>query len=224
MKRKGDITGKIFDRLTVTGFSHQTKYNKFWNCDCICGNEVKVLQQYLFNGSKRSCNCLQKERRLLGNVIHGMRHTHFYGIWKGMNGRCYTKANRAYRTYGKIGIKSVWKDSFLSFKKDMYRSYIAHVKKHGESRTSIDRIDGTKGYSKENCRWATPTLQAKNRKVTVFIKIGDIEKTILEWAEHEQIPVTTLRDRYMRGVVGKDFIRPKMGYPRLRKGTSFQTT
>jgi hypothetical protein len=29
---------------------------------------------------------------------------------------------------------------------------------------SIDRIDGSKGYSKENCRWADSTTQAVNRK------------------------------------------------------------
>jgi hypothetical protein len=46
----------------------------------------------------------------------------------------------------------------------MYKSYQDHVCKYGEVNTTIDRIDGKKGYSKGNCRWATCQQQAINRR------------------------------------------------------------
>src|SRR3990167_499200 len=36
--------------------------------------------------------------------------------------------------------------------------------KYGEENTSLDRIDGFKGYSKENCRWATSAIQRSNQR------------------------------------------------------------
>lgn len=49
--------------------------------------------------------------------------------------------------------------------------------------TTIDRIDGTLGYFKGNCRWATPTQQTRNRRVTRRYTIAGTTKTIAEWAE-----------------------------------------
>lgn len=35
--------------------------------------------------------------------------------------------------------------------------------------TTLDRINGSLGYSKENCRWATPIEQANNLKNNVLV-------------------------------------------------------
>ena len=45
----------------------------------------------------------------------------------------------------------------------MYESYLEHVKEYWEENTSIDRIDSTKNYCKENCRRATTKEQNLNR-------------------------------------------------------------
>ncbi len=83
-----------------------------------------------------------------------------YITWAGMISRCYAKTNSCYKKYGAKGVKVCdrWrgKDGYFNFKNDM-----------GErpEGCSLDRIDPEKGYEKKNCRWASISLQANNKRV-----------------------------------------------------------
>lgn len=59
MQKLIDITGKTFNRLTVTSFSHRTQRRRsYWNVKCECGKETKVRGDSLKNGEVKSCGCL----------------------------------------------------------------------------------------------------------------------------------------------------------------------
>ena len=60
---------------------------------------------------------------------------------------------------------------------------------------TIERIDGNKGYSPDNFRWATYKEQANNTRQNVFITYNGKTQTIAQWAEETGIKYATL---YMR--------------------------
>jgi len=70
-KRWGDLTGQVFGRFTVLGFSHKKGTVKYWRCRCECGNERTVAAQSLLSGASKSCGCLRSLRRkdLTGQVF-----------------------------------------------------------------------------------------------------------------------------------------------------------
>ncbi len=102
---------------------------------------------------------------------HGMSKNRLYRIWSGIKTRCLNKNNPAYYRYGGRGI-TICDDwlKFENFRDDMYLKYIQHVGEHGVKNTSIDRIDNDKGYSPDNCRWATPSIQANNQRFKGVVK------------------------------------------------------
>lgn len=82
-----------------------------------------------------------------------------YYVWGTIIQRCTNKNNQEYVNYGyrNINICDDWKNNFISF----YEWAISNGYKNG---LSIDRINNNKGYSPENCRWATGQIQHRNTR------------------------------------------------------------
>ena len=81
-----------------------------------------------------------------------------YQCFMDMKQRCHNKKNKYYASYGGRGIDVCLRwQSFDNFIEDM------GLKPDG---LSLDRIDNNKGYSKENCSWATKTQQVRNTRMT----------------------------------------------------------
>lgn len=84
--------------------------------------------------------------------------TPIYKTWAAMKRRCDNEKASDYKFYGGRGITycSSWVD-YDVFLRDM-----------GErpKGMSLDRIDNSLGYSKDNCRWATHKQQCNNRRST----------------------------------------------------------
>jgi hypothetical protein len=64
---------------------------------------------------------------------------------------------------------------------------------------TIDRIDYKGNYSKDNCRWSTPTQQGRNKRNNRFLIRNGITKTLSEWSEITGIDSETISSRLNKG-------------------------
>jgi len=115
----------------------------------------------------------------------------FKSKWKGMKRRCTNKNESSYKDYGGRGIKVCerW-DTFAYFFIDMWDSYLLHKALNGT--TELDRIDNSKGYYKENCRWVTHAENSNNRRNRQLFR----GKTLKEWSVELGVKRSTLAQRY----------------------------
>lgn len=69
-RRRLDLTGQRFGRLTVRGRATDQRGRTAWLCSCDCGQNAVRLTKVLREGLARSCGCLQDEaRRELREVV-----------------------------------------------------------------------------------------------------------------------------------------------------------
>ena len=138
--------------------------------NCILGNK-----NTLSNGIAkytRNVRNHRKEMKNLFGVPNRYSHLRIYKIFMGMHSRCEHTTCSHYENYGGRGISvcDEWSgnDGFFYFYKwSMENGY--------SNKLSIDRIDNEKGYSPDNCRWATRLQQCYNKTNNILYNYWGIE-------------------------------------------------
>lgn len=123
-------------------------------------------------------------------------------IYWDMKTRCYDCNLKHYKNYGGRGITvcNEWLDpeiinsganggrytkGWLNFKEWA----ISHGYKDD---LSIDRIDNSKGYSPENCRWISVKKQSNNRRSNRLITYKGKTQTLSEWCDEFKVDYDTV--------------------------------
>lgn len=199
-----DLTGQRFSRWKILSKSPRKERCAYWLCVCDCGNQKEVSSQSLKLGDSTSCGCRQKEvakenGKKVGNlpkpwaIKHGMTNTKEFQAWMNMKARCNNPKFKLYPRYGGRGIQVCveWQSNFESFYRDMG--------KRPSPKHSLDRIDNNKGYSKDNCRWATIGEQALNTSRNVYIEKDGIKLSITQWSLKLGGTSNLIANRLLRG-------------------------
>lgn len=165
-KNSKDMLGYRVGMLTVIEQLKGDRQGSKWLCQCDCGN-TKVLTGCGIRRASHntSCGCNKKVAQSIASSIHGLSNTRVDDIHRHMKYRCNTPTAHGYAQYGGRGITydPKW-ESLEGFLEDMSAGYSDGL--------TLDRIDPNGNYSKENCRWATPAQQQRNRRKTKANKTG----------------------------------------------------
>lgn len=127
---------------------------------------------------------------LASHFIHGLAKTRLDDIYYHMIQRCHREYSNSFKDYGAKGITvcEEWrKDKTSFFQWALNNGYSDEL--------TLDRIDNSKGYCPENCRWASWKIQQNNRTNNHWLEIAGERHTVSEWSDISHIPVDTIYAR-----------------------------
>lgn len=183
------MEGQKFGKFTVMRrLRVDHKGRVYWLCVCECGKERSIRTDYLRKGKFRCGNCSPKITRIHKKKCPAMKfiksilrdkkpkpikikeirttpkgltkqYPREYQAWSSAIQRCENPKNPHYKYYGLRGIAvdPAWRKSFHQFLIDMGPR---------PGGLTLERKNNDKGYSADNCKWATFKEQALNTRST----------------------------------------------------------
>jgi len=201
MGRFIDITGQKFGRLTAMNRAPNSGDRVKWLFKCDCGNQIITDGASAKTGKTRSCGCLDKEVKIKTHTKHGLSGERIYSIYKGMTQRCYNSSNKKFKIYGGRGIKIC--DEWLNDR----TTFFEWAFKNGyNDNLTIERIDSNKGYSPDNCKWATYAEQNRNTSQNFHVTIDGEDKIMADLAKEVGINRGILSYRIKTGMTPEEAI------------------
>ena len=162
------------------------------NCKCnVCGRVKEILFLHFIRGRTLSCGCKVdvEWRKDFGKRIHN--------IWRSIHCRTkdYNKGSKRKSYFEKgIIVCDEWK-SYTIFK-------IWALSNGFKEDLQLDRIDNSKGYNPNNCRFVTPTVNVNNRDVTIMVEYHGVKVALMEICRElgfDKTKTATIYNRVHRG-------------------------
>ena len=171
--------GTKFKHLTVVGTSTRKDvygYDvEYYKCQCECGRVQEKSKTSLRTKPDTKCRECAGVDASRTKQLRKPRFPKERQTWKAMMERCSDIKHPAYPRYGGrgIGVCDRW-HTFENFIADMGRCPEA---------MSIERVDNDKGYSPDNCKWATTEEQQRNRRSNRNMTANGKTQLLIDWAK-----------------------------------------
>jgi len=130
----------------------------------------------------RSCSIAFNGRKH-GHSTHSSQ-SRTYTSWANMKARCANPKSPKYYMYGGNGISVC--DSWQTFE-----NFLADMGERPDG-CSLDRIDGSMGYSPENCRWADAKAQSSNTIQNVWHEVNGEHFTVAQLSRRAGVNTRTM--------------------------------
>jgi hypothetical protein len=189
-KKYETLVGKVInDRTVIKALS---KGRVLVSCNS-CGEKANVVGTNIY---KVRCKCVREPYK-----IHGFSSTSEYISWRSMIERCTDPSQKHYKLYGGAGIKVC--DRWLDIK-----NFMEDMGKKPTPKHTLDRKDSTKGYFPENCRWATPAEQARNRKSNILVELNGEKLCLKDYCLALNVNYNLVRRRLSEGKTLEEAVKP----------------
>ena len=152
MTRLKDIKGLVFNKWTVLERDFDnTEHGAFWICRCECGTIKSVYGSYLIHNRSTMCRkCTGRKHknvlnaRIWGRINHRAKK---HGIEIDLGQRLEAKKFLYDLLYIKQNCRCVLSGLPISIADTIHGDMV------GESTASLDRIDSSRGYTRDNVQW-----------------------------------------------------------------------
>lgn len=158
-----DLSGQRFGKLTVLDRAENRGRRTYWRCSCDCGKIIERESSTITQNksSRKSCGCLRREIAQ-ENGIANLKFGEESSQWKGLsgipknyiNGLEFGARARGFEfsitledivdCYEKQSKRCYYTAQEVSFEKSRFKKI--------DPTASVDRIDSSKGYTKDNIR------------------------------------------------------------------------
>jgi hypothetical protein len=183
MSLKIEMIGRSFGSWVVVecgGSGH--KGEAMWLCRCVCGFKKQIRGSHLRQGQTMHCGCLT-----FGNMKSRSSHP-LWSTYQGIRQRCTNPNYKGYKNYGGRGI-------YLCERWNQFQNFVEDMGPKPSSGHSIERKDNMKGYSPDNCVWATSWQQNRNTRHARKITFNGVCRHLTDWCKELGIKDSTLHWR-----------------------------
>lgn len=158
-----DLAGRRFGLLVAVRAVGNKSRGVLWHCQCDCGGSKEIVSFRLTRGVYGSCGC--KKSRKSWESYSPIRKGHpLANTYSMMMQRCHNANYDKFEYYGGRGIFVCDRWRFGEGGVPGFECFASDMGGKPSALHTLDREDNNKGYSSDNCRWATKSEQQFNRR------------------------------------------------------------